>query len=133
MWRGDQGTQSGIQNYRGRTGRIPRSCPAEIPVPTKIQGIGAGFIPKVSNRTLLDRVITVTDDEAYQTAKMLAKKEGLLVGISAGANVFAAQKIAEEWDQAKTSSPSCAIPASATSVSKSISTFDHLRNERLRG
>ena len=63
--------------------------------PHKIQGIGAGFVPEVLNRSLLDQIITVTDEEAYQTTKQLAKKEGLLVGISAGANVFAAQQVAE--------------------------------------
>lgn len=71
------------------------------PGPHKIQGIGAGFVPKVLNRAILDRVMTVTDDEAYQTAKQLSKKEGLLVGISAGANVFAAQKVAQELGPGK--------------------------------
>lgn len=71
------------------------------PGPHKIQGIGAGFIPKVLNRSVLDQVITVKDDEAYQTAKLLAKKEGVLVGISAGANVFAAMQVAKELGPGK--------------------------------
>ena len=66
------------------------------PGPHKIQGIGAGFVPKVLNRSIIDDIIRVTDDQAYQTTKLLAKKEGLLVGISAGANVFAAQQVAKD-------------------------------------
>ena len=66
------------------------------PGPHKIQGIGAGFVPKVLNRSIIDNIIRVTDDQAYQTTKLLAKKEGLLVGISAGANVFAAQQVAKD-------------------------------------
>src|SRR4029078_7429913 len=71
------------------------------PGPHKIQGIGAGFVPKGLNRAILDRVMTVTDDEAYQTGKQLSRKEGLLVGISAGANVFAAEKVAQELGPGK--------------------------------
>lgn len=67
----------------------------------KIQGIGAGFVPKVLNRSVLDDIIRVTDDQAYQTTKLLAKKEGLMVGISAGANVFAAQHVAKELGPGK--------------------------------
>ena len=66
------------------------------PGPHKIQGIGAGFVPTVLNRSIIDDIIRVTDDQAYQTTKLLAKREGLLVGISAGANVFAAQQVAKD-------------------------------------
>jgi cysteine synthase A len=66
------------------------------PGPHQIQGIGAGFIPAILNRNLIDRVVTVSDDDAYHTAKQLARQEGLLVGISSGCNAFAARKIAQE-------------------------------------
>jgi cysteine synthase A len=68
----------------------------EEPGPHKIQGIGAGFVPPVLNREVLDRIIRVNDDEAYRTAKELARLEGLLVGISSGANVLAALQVAKE-------------------------------------
>ncbi|HET6371236.1 MAG TPA: cysteine synthase A [Nitrospiria bacterium] len=71
------------------------------PGPHKIQGIGAGFVPKILNRRIIDRVLTVTDDEAYRTAKLLAKQEGMLVGISSGANALAAQQIARELGKGK--------------------------------
>lgn len=62
--------------------------------PHKIQGIGAGFIPTVLNTKIYDEVIKVTDEDAFETSRQLAKNEGLLVGISAGANVWAATQIA---------------------------------------
>ena len=59
-----------------------------------IQGIGAGFVPKALNRAIIDRIITVSDDEALATARDLAKKEGLLCGISSGAAAFATLQLA---------------------------------------
>lgn len=61
----------------------------------KIQGIGAGFIPKVYDGKVIDEVISVDDDDAYETARNLAKMEGILCGISSGANVYAAMQLAK--------------------------------------
>ena len=66
-----------------------------------IQGIGAGFVPEVLNKDIIDEIIRVSDENAYETTKRLIREEGILCGISSGANFFAAMKIAEELGSSK--------------------------------
>ena len=79
--------------------------PADSPVlsggtagPHKIQGIGAGFIPDVLELALIDEIITVTNEAAFETARKLAEKEGILCGISSGAAVWAALEVARRTE-----------------------------------
>jgi cysteine synthase A len=64
------------------------------PGPHKIQGIGAGFVPEVLDRSVIDEIIAVGDEDALETARLVAREEGVLAGISAGANINAALQIA---------------------------------------
>ncbi|MRR54652.1 MAG: cysteine synthase A [Deltaproteobacteria bacterium] len=88
--------------------RIAAVEPADSPIlsggepgPHKIQGIGAGFIPDVLNTGIYDEVIRVTNSEAFEAARQIAKAEGLLVGISAGANFFGALQLARKLGKGK--------------------------------
>lgn len=95
------GTGEGLKAHNPGI-RIVGVEPASSPVisqgkagPHKIQGIGAGFVPDILNTDILDEVLTATNEDAYATAKELARTEGLLVGISAGAAVFATTQLAK--------------------------------------
>ena len=102
---GTGGTVSGVGEYlksKNPDIKIYAVEPASSPVlskgtpgPHKIQGIGAGFVPETLDTKIYDEVITVENEEAFATGKALAKTEGLLVGISSGASVFAATKLAK--------------------------------------
>jgi len=101
---GTGGTITGVARYlkeQGSDARIYAVEPASSPVlsggrvgPHRIQGIGAGFVPEVLDMDLVDEVIPVSDDDALRTARKLASTEGILGGISAGANVHAALQLA---------------------------------------
>ena len=102
---GTGGTVSGVAKYlkeKNPNVKVIAVEPKSSPVlnggksgPHKIQGIGAGFIPKTYNGDLIDEVFDVENDDAIRTGRELAQKDGLLVGISSGASAFAASEIAK--------------------------------------
>jgi cysteine synthase len=102
---GTGGTVSGVGEYlksKNPDVKVVAVEPAGSPVlskgtagPHKIQGIGAGFVPSILNTEIYDEIITVENEDAFETGRILARKEGLLVGISSGAAVFAAKELAK--------------------------------------
>ena len=102
---GTGGTVTGVGEYlksKNPNIKVVVVEPATSPVlskgyagPHKIQGIGAGFVPDTLNTEIYDEIITAEDEEAFETSRLLAKKEGILVGISSGAAVFAAAELAK--------------------------------------
>lgn len=102
---GTGGTLTGVGEYlkeKNPEVKIVAVEPASSPVlstgkggPHKIQGIGAGFVPKVLNTSVYDEIITVENDDAFAAGKLIAKQEGVLVGISSGAALHAAVQLAK--------------------------------------
>ncbi|MBO3445521.1 cysteine synthase A [Clostridium sp. CCUG 7971] len=108
---GTGGTLSGVGKYlKEKNPNIkiiaiePKKSPAisqNTSGPHKIQGIGAGFVPTNYDEKLVDEVILVDDDEAFEGMKIAADKEGILVGISSGANIYAAIEVSKKYSDKK--------------------------------
>jgi cysteine synthase A len=113
--RGDQGAQARLQ-VRAVEPDASAVLSGSPKGPHVIQGLGAGFIPDILNREIYDEIVRVPNDAALDTARRLAKEEGLFVGISSGAAVWAALQVGGATrTRASSSSPSCPRSASATS------------------
>ena len=107
---GTGGTVTGIGTYlksKNPNVKIVAVEPADSPVlsggqpgPHKLQGIGAGFVPSVLNTGIYDEIFTVTTDQAFTTGRLIAHKEGILVGITSGAALYAAAQIAKRPENA---------------------------------
>lgn len=107
---GTGGTITGVGRYlkeKNPAVKIVGVEPASSPLLTKgtagphgLQGIGANFVPSILDRSVIDEILTVTDEEAYRTGRELAQTEGLLAGISAGAAAFAAAELAKRPENA---------------------------------
>jgi cysteine synthase len=67
----------------------------------KIQGIGAGFVPEIYNKEFIDEILTISDEDAFKYARLMGQKEGILVGISSGANIAAALQVAKKLGKGK--------------------------------
>lgn len=107
---GTGGTVTGVGTYlksKNPEVKIVAVEPADSPVlsggqpgPHKLQGIGAGFVPSVLNTQIYDEIITVTTDQAFSTGRLIAHKEGILVGITSGAALYAAAQLAKRPENA---------------------------------
>lgn len=107
---GTGGTVTGIGTYlKSKNPKIQVIAvePADSPVlsggaagPHKLQGIGAGFVPSILNTQIYDDIITVTTEQAFATGRLIARKEGILVGITSGAALFAAAELAKRPENA---------------------------------